>query len=77
MKLELNKLESAKEFLGKLANGINPINDEFIPNDDTVNDVRISRCLFYVTDVLNQLIEADGNIQNKKNKKKTIVCFGY
>lgn len=72
MKLELNKLESAKEFLGKLANGINPINDEFIPNDDTVNDVRISRCLFYVTDVLNQLIEANGNIQNKKTRKKQL-----
>ena len=72
MQLELNKLESAKEFLGKLANGINPINDEFIPNDDTVNDVRISRCLFYVTDILNQLIDANGNIQNKKTRKKQL-----
>ena len=55
---ELEKITYAKSFLDKLANGINPIDGTVVPEGDLVNNVRISRCFFYVSDLLRQMIEA-------------------
>ena len=46
---ELEKIEYAKSFIDKLANGINPLDDTPIPDDDIANNVRLSRCFFYVS----------------------------
>lgn len=63
---EIEKMEYAKLFIDKLANGINPIDDTEIKDDDVVNNVRLSRCFFYVSDVLRQVIE-NGGISKKKS----------
>ena len=39
-------LERAKRYVDSLANGINPLTDEPIDENDVVNNIRISRCLF-------------------------------
>mgnify|MGYP003312685049 CR=1 FL=1 len=57
---ELEKIEYAKSFVDKLANGINPLDDSLIPENDIVNNVRLSRCFFYVSDILRQVIENGG-----------------
>lgn len=57
---ELETLERAKMYLEKLANGINPIDGSVILDGDIVNHVRISRCFFYVSDVLRQVIKTAG-----------------
>jgi hypothetical protein len=57
---ELEKIEYAKSFIDKLANGINPLDDPSIPEGDTVNNVRLSRCFFYVSDILRQVIDNGG-----------------
>ena len=57
---ELEKIAYAKTFIDKLANGINPINGSVIPEDDIVNNVRLSRCFFYVSDLLRQIIDNGG-----------------
>ena len=44
---ELEKIEYAKSFIDKLANGINPLDDSPIPDNDIANNVRLSRCFFY------------------------------
>ena len=67
---ELEKIEYAKSFIDKLANGINPIDGTAIPENDIVNNVRLSRCFFYVSDVLRQVIENGGYIP--KNKTVTV-----
>lgn len=54
---EIEKLKRAKSYIEKLANGINPGTGKRVPSGDTINDVNISRCLFYVSFVLNNLIE--------------------
>ena len=54
---ELEKMERAKMYMEKLANGINPIDDSPVPDGDTVNNVRISRCFFFVSDILEQVIK--------------------
>lgn len=67
---ELEIIKHAKGYLDKLANGINPLDDSILPDTDVVNQVRISRCLFYVSDLLRQLIEQGGLTTAKKEKKQ-------
>ena len=57
---DLEMMERARMYLDKLANGINPLDGSQIPDSDTLNNVRISRCLFYVSDVLRRCIEQGG-----------------
>ena len=57
---ELEKIAYAKSFIDKLANGINPLNDMPIPEGEVANNVRLSRCFFYVSDILRQVYENGG-----------------
>lgn len=57
---ELEKIAYAKTFMDKLAQGINPLDDTPVREDDIVNNVRLSRCFFYVSDILRQVIEGGG-----------------
>ena len=67
---ELETLERAKMYMEKLANGINPIDGTVIPDEDVVNNVRLSRCFFYVADVLRQVIDNGGVTPQKRQKKE-------
>lgn len=66
MNLEL--LKHAKDYIEKMANGINPLTGESVPDSDIINNVRISRCLFYVNSVLDDVL-SNGGITNNKTKK--------
>jgi predicted Zn-ribbon and HTH transcriptional regulator len=57
---ELEKIEYTKGFIDKLATGINPLDDTPIPDGDLTNHVRLSRCFFYVSDILRRVIENGG-----------------
>lgn len=61
---ELDKIKRAKMYIDKLANGKSPIDDSAIPESDIVNNVRVSRCLFYVSDILQQVID-NGGVRRK------------
>lgn len=53
---ELDKLNRAKEYLDKLAEGQDPFTGEELFNDKVLNNVRLSRCFFYVSGVLSPII---------------------
>ena len=55
----VDKLKKAKLYIDNMANGINPVTGENVPDEDTLNNVHISRCLFYVSGLLEELIEND------------------
>lgn len=57
---ELEKIKRARTYMEKLANGINPLDDTLAPDEDIINQVRLSRCFFFVSDVLRQVIENGG-----------------
>ena len=57
---ELEIMQRAREYVEKLAKGIDPITGREVPEGEVVNNVRVSRCLFYVADVLRQVIESGG-----------------
>ncbi len=67
---ELEILQRAKMYIDKMANGVNPIDDAHVPDADTLNNVRISRCLSYVSGILGQVIENNGIIGKTKTLKK-------
>ena len=71
---ELEIMQHAKGYLDKLAQGIDPLTGQEVPEGDVVNNVRISRCLFYVSDVLRKVIE-NGGIQIKAVKKSEKTPF--
>lgn len=66
MATELEMLERAKGYMEKLANGINPIDDTEVSENDCINNVRLSRCFFYVADVLGKVIENGGTTPVRK-----------
>ena len=67
---ELEMIERARMYVQKLANGVNPTDGSEVPDGDVVNDVRISRCLFFVADVLRQVLENGGAAPAPKAEKK-------
>ncbi len=68
---ELEIMQRAKMYIDKLANGVNPLTGEHVPDNDTINNVRISRCFFYVSDILHQVIDNGGQVGAKKKTKKS------
>ncbi len=69
---DLDSLLKTKTCLEKLANGINPTNNQPIDDDHILNDVRVLRCLFNALDVLNCVIQNGGTIANRKRREFTI-----
>lgn len=67
---ELEIMERAKMYVDKLANGVNPITDQTVPDEDCINNVRISRCLFYVSGVLSQVIANGGVVKKVRSGKE-------
>ena len=74
---ELEKMQRAKMYLDKLANGIDPITDQPVSEGDSINQVRISRCLFYVSDVLRQVIENGGVVGKPEWVKKQAFTINH
>ena len=64
---ELETMQRAKMYLDKLAQGIDPITNREVPDDSVLNNVRLARCFFYVSDVLGQVI-ANGGVVGSKPK---------
>ncbi|MGN0578172.1 MAG: hypothetical protein ACI4J4_06095 [Ruminiclostridium sp.] len=62
---ELDKMKRAQMYVQKMAEGINPLTDEPVGDNDMINNVRISRCLYYVSDILKQVISNNGIVGGK------------
>lgn len=69
--IDKEKFNSAKVWIEKLANGINPLNDEVVKDDDLINNVHISRCLFYVSELLDE-IKTDTPVEKRSRKPFSI-----
>lgn len=67
--MDLELIKHANNYILKMANGINPLTNEQLPEDDLVNNIKISRCLFYVNSILNNVINNGINKTSKSIKK--------
>lgn len=62
---ELEKMQRAQMYIAMLAEGIDPLSGEELPGDTMLNNVRLSRCFFYVADVLRKVIENGGEVGSR------------
>ncbi len=53
---DFEKMDKAKTVLMKIAKGINPINGEPIKDESFLNDPKIIRCFYYITEVLDNVM---------------------
>ncbi|MBM6896768.1 hypothetical protein H9X86_05200 [Pseudoflavonifractor capillosus] len=74
---EVEKIAYARSYIQKLANGINPLTGQEVSEGDVINHVKISRCLFYVSDVLGQVVENGGVSLRKRNVRKLPFQLDY
>ena len=42
------------DYIKQMSKGINPLTGENVPNDDLINNVKISRYLFFVLEILDK-----------------------
>ncbi len=63
---EVEIIARAQMYLEKLAKGIDPLTGEEVSESDIINNVRISRCLSYVSDILKKITET-GSFEVIKN----------
>ena len=64
-------MQRAKMYLDKLAQGIDPITNQEVPEDSVLNHVRLARCFFYVSNVLQDVIN-NGGVVGKTIKPQKI-----
>lgn len=67
---EIETIARAQMYFEKLANGINPLTNEEVAENDVVNNVRISRCMFYVSGILKQIVDNKGKIKVEMPDRK-------
>ena len=73
---ELELMKHAKSYLDQLAQGVNPLDGSVLPDSDVVNQVRISRCLFYVSDLLGKVID-NGGIGPRHKEQQSAFALPY
>ena len=70
---DLEIMQRAKMYMGKLAQGIDPISGSEVPEDSVLNNVRLARCFFYVSGVLQQVIDNGGIVGSKPKKNDFVI----
>lgn len=66
--IDLKKLDISIEYIKRMAEGKNPINNEPLEDDSILNNPNVIRCFYFIEDVLKQIKEADGIVKGKKKK---------
>ena len=57
---ELETVQRAKMYMDQLSQGIDPISGRELPEDSALNQIRLARCFFYVSGILEQVIRKIG-----------------
>ena len=70
---ELEMLRRAKLYMDKLAQGSDPSMGDELPEDSVLNQVRLARCFFYVSGILQQVIDNGGYVGRKPKKGEFVL----
>ena len=64
--IDISKLKTAQDWIEKLANGINPLTSEPVNEEDIINNVHISRCLFFVSEMLGKVEQSESTSRGRR-----------
>ena len=67
---ELDTVKRAKLYIDQLANGINPFDGTVIPEGEIIHNVWLSRCFFYISRILQQVVDNGGTVTPGEPKKR-------
>ncbi len=70
---DIEVLKHAQRYIESMANGVDPLTGEIVSDSDLINNVRISRCLFYVNEKLKSLINEGNSPKRKKQPREDFV----
>ncbi|MCD7847329.1 MAG: hypothetical protein LUG49_04800 [Oscillospiraceae bacterium] len=70
MATEIEMLTKAKMYMEKLASGVDPISGNLAPEEDVINQLKLSRCFTYVAGVLQSVIDNGGKVEKVTKAKK-------
>jgi len=70
---DIDILKHAKGYVDKMAQGVNPLTGEPIPESELLCNPRIARCLAYVGEKLDALIAAGGTVRVPRPAKPDFV----
>ena len=81
---EKRLVEHANSYIKQMAKGINPLTGEYVSDSDLINNVKISRCLFYVSEMLDKycsILENGNKVRRRRTrfyvKKEELFEFNY
>jgi len=69
---ELETMQRAKMYLDKLVQGIDPITDHPVADNDSLRNPRLARCFQYVSGVLEKVIANGGQVISAEKPSFTI-----
>ena len=67
---ELELLRRARGYIQTMAEGRDPITGADAPDNDVINNVKVSRCLFYVAGVLDKLLSGEISVAQRHYSSK-------
>ena len=67
--IDLKKLDISIEYIKRMAEGRNPINNEALEEESILNNPNVIRCFYFIEEVLKQVRDAGGRVKEKKRKK--------
>ena len=64
------KLEKAIEYVKRMAEGKNPVNNEMVEEDSVINNPNVIRCLYFIEEVLKEVQKNNGKVKTKSKRKE-------
>ncbi len=71
MATDIEILTRAKMYMEKLASGVDPLSGNLAPENDVINQLKLSRCFTYVAGILQEVIDNGGKVAKASKEKKT------
>ncbi len=68
--VDVKKLEVAIEYVQRMSDGYNPVNNVQVENDSVLNNPNVIRCMFFIKDILEEVRRNNGLIGGGKEKAK-------
>lgn len=68
-KFDSKKLETSIEYVKRMAEGRNPVNNELLEYDSVLNNPNVIRCLYFIEDVLKEVQKSNGKIGTKSKRQ--------